>query len=123
MCIRDSPIDARTAHARAFVEDDIYAALPPEVAQAGVCAKLNRSLYGTRAAPARWGALYTATLEGFGFVRGRANACCFYHADSDIRRVVRRGDFTFAGYDEDLDWSQAQMEGHFMCEVEGKLGG
>eukprot|EP00969_Alexandrium_andersonii_P017728 775808-Alexandrium_andersonii.AAC.1 len=52
-------IDVRKAHLRAYVEDDVYVALPPEVAHPGVCAKLCRSLYGTRAAPARWGALCT----------------------------------------------------------------
>eukprot|EP00969_Alexandrium_andersonii_P174092 7696489-Alexandrium_andersonii.AAC.1 len=34
----------------------MYVAFPPEVSQPGTCAKLRRSLYGTRAAPARWGA-------------------------------------------------------------------
>eukprot|EP00969_Alexandrium_andersonii_P035627 1560892-Alexandrium_andersonii.AAC.1 len=57
-------VDVRTARSRAFVGEDMYAALPPEVSQAGVCAKLNRGLYGTRAVPARREALYAATMEG-----------------------------------------------------------
>eukprot|EP00969_Alexandrium_andersonii_P015785 690344-Alexandrium_andersonii.AAC.1 len=36
-----------------------------------MCAKLSRGLHGTRAAPARWEALYTNTLQGLGFIRGR----------------------------------------------------
>eukprot|EP00969_Alexandrium_andersonii_P219928 9714275-Alexandrium_andersonii.AAC.1 len=56
-----------------------------------MCAKLRRSLYGTRAAPARWEALYTETLESFGFIRGKASACCFYHAGLDVRCVVHGG--------------------------------
>eukprot|EP00969_Alexandrium_andersonii_P124069 5482628-Alexandrium_andersonii.AAC.1 len=68
-----------------------------------MCAKLCRSLYSTRAAPARWGALRTSTLESFGFARGKASAGCFYNAELDVRRVVRGGDFTFAGYDAGLD--------------------
>eukprot|EP00969_Alexandrium_andersonii_P018824 821654-Alexandrium_andersonii.AAC.1 len=47
-------IAARKAHLHAYVEEDVYVSLPPEVAQPGMCAKLRRSLYGTRAAPARW---------------------------------------------------------------------
>eukprot|EP00969_Alexandrium_andersonii_P172897 7642811-Alexandrium_andersonii.AAC.1 len=66
-------------------------------------AKLRRSLYGTRAAPARWEALRTATLERLGFVRGKVSACCFYHAALDVRCVVHGDDFTFTGYDADLD--------------------
>ena len=86
-------------------------------------AKLVRSLYGTRDAPARWGELYTATLEGLGFVRGRASACCFYHPGRDLRCVVHGDDFTFTGYDGELAWIQAEMEKAFLCKVGGKLGG
>ena len=46
-------IDVRKAHLHACVNRDIYVALPPEVAEPGMCAKLARSLYGTRDAPAR----------------------------------------------------------------------
>eukprot|EP00969_Alexandrium_andersonii_P043781 1919987-Alexandrium_andersonii.AAC.1 len=60
-----------------------------------MCAKLNRSLYGARAAPARREALYTAMLEGFGFSRGRAIAWRFYHAERDLRRMVRGGRLRF----------------------------
>eukprot|EP00969_Alexandrium_andersonii_P290883 12857059-Alexandrium_andersonii.AAC.1 len=58
-------IDVRKARFQAYVEGHIYVALPPEVSEPGMCAKLNRSLYGARAAPARWGALCTITLQGF----------------------------------------------------------
>eukprot|EP00969_Alexandrium_andersonii_P200310 8848201-Alexandrium_andersonii.AAC.1 len=68
-----------------------------------MCAKLRRSLYGARAAPAHWEALYTEALESFGFSRGKASACCFYNAELDVRCVVRGDDFAFAGCDPDLD--------------------
>eukprot|EP00969_Alexandrium_andersonii_P176840 7819487-Alexandrium_andersonii.AAC.1 len=58
MCIRDSRkallIDVRKAYLHAYVDEDIYVALPPEVSRPGMRAKLRRSRYGTRAAPARW---------------------------------------------------------------------
>eukprot|EP00969_Alexandrium_andersonii_P010806 470660-Alexandrium_andersonii.AAC.1 len=57
---------------RACVDEDVRVALPPEVSQPGMCAKLLRSLCGARAAPARWGALRAETLESFGFAKGRA---------------------------------------------------
>eukprot|EP00969_Alexandrium_andersonii_P286583 12668779-Alexandrium_andersonii.AAC.1 len=64
-----------------------------------MCAKLRRSLRDTRAAPARREALHTSVLESFGFVRGKASACCFYNAELDVRCVVHGDDFTFTGYD------------------------
>eukprot|EP00969_Alexandrium_andersonii_P297159 13131640-Alexandrium_andersonii.AAC.1 len=68
-----------------------------------MCAKLRRSLRGARAAPARWEALRTSISESLGFVRGKASACCFYNAELDVWCVVHGDDFTFAGYDMDLD--------------------
>eukprot|EP00969_Alexandrium_andersonii_P018686 816028-Alexandrium_andersonii.AAC.1 len=35
-------IAVRKAHLHAFVHEDMYVALPPEVAEAGMCAKLQR---------------------------------------------------------------------------------
>eukprot|EP00969_Alexandrium_andersonii_P051005 2240634-Alexandrium_andersonii.AAC.1 len=58
-------------------------------------AELCRSLYGTRAAPARWEALSMSTLESFRFARGKASSCCFCNAELGVRRVVHGGDFTF----------------------------
>ena len=68
-------IDVSKAHLHAFVKRDVYVALPPEIAEPGMCAKLVRSLYGMRGAPANWEELYTETLKSFRFVRGRASAC------------------------------------------------
>eukprot|EP00969_Alexandrium_andersonii_P216727 9572446-Alexandrium_andersonii.AAC.1 len=64
-----------------------------------MCAKLCRSLYGTRAAPARREALCTSVLESFGFIRGKASACCFYNAKLGARCAVHGGDLTFTGYE------------------------
>eukprot|EP00969_Alexandrium_andersonii_P155068 6855523-Alexandrium_andersonii.AAC.1 len=85
-----------------------------------MCAKLRRSLYGTRAAPARWEALYTETLESFGLVKGRASACCFFNAELDVRCVAHGDDFTFTGYDADLDVVERLMNEKFMCKIEGQ---
>eukprot|EP00969_Alexandrium_andersonii_P181717 8030346-Alexandrium_andersonii.AAC.1 len=86
-------------------------------------AKLRRSLYGTCAAPARWEALCTETLESSGFARGRASARCFYNAELGARCVARGDDFAFTGYDADLDIAEKHMDEKFMCEIEGRLGG
>eukprot|EP00969_Alexandrium_andersonii_P132557 5861216-Alexandrium_andersonii.AAC.1 len=51
---RLSSLTCEKARLHAYADEDVYVALPPEVAQPGMCAKLRRSLYGTRAAPARW---------------------------------------------------------------------
>ena len=47
-------IDARKAHLHAMAEREVYVDLPPEQLVPGVCARLNRCVYGTRDAPAGW---------------------------------------------------------------------
>ena len=100
----------------------VYVALPSEVAEPGRCAKLVRSLYGMRGAPASWEELYTATLESLGFVRGRASACCVYHPGRDVRCVAHGDEFTFTGYDEDLTWVETVMSKAFLCKVGAAWG-
>eukprot|EP00969_Alexandrium_andersonii_P169193 7479573-Alexandrium_andersonii.AAC.1 len=70
-----------------------------------MCAALARSLRGARAVPSRWESRCTETLEGFGFVRGEASACCFHRPGRGVERVIHGGDFSFTGLDEDLDLS------------------
>eukprot|EP00969_Alexandrium_andersonii_P178527 7893496-Alexandrium_andersonii.AAC.1 len=42
--------------------------------------------------------------------RGKASACCFYNAALDARCVVHGDDFTFTGYDADLDVVEKLMD-------------
>ena len=72
-------IDACKAHLHALADRTVYVQLPPEVAEEGYCAKLRRSLYGTRDAPKLWEAFLAEQLAALGFVRGRASPCCYHH--------------------------------------------
>ena len=116
-------VDARKAHLHAFAERNLYVALPPEVRVPGMCARLRRSLYGTRDAPARWEAFLSKQLEGKGFVRGSASPCCYRHSSKDLSCVVHGDDFVFAGVESDLEWARQQMEKSFLVKVIGRLGG
>ena len=116
-------MDARKAHLHAFAERNLYVALPPEVRVPGMCARLRRSLYGTRDAPARWEPFLSKQLEGKGFVRGSASPCCYRHSSKDLSCVVHGDDFVFAGVESDLEWARQQMEKSFLVKVIGRLGG
>ena len=105
-------MDARKAHLHAFAERNL-----------GMCARLRRSLYGTRDAPARWEAFLSKQLEGKGFVRGSASPCCYRHSSKDLSCVVHGDDFVFAGVESDLEWARQQMEKSFLVKVIGRLGG
>ena len=62
--------DVKKAYFYAAATRDVYVDLPPERAQPGMCAKLNKSLYGTRDAALNWSQAYSEVLEGMGFVKG-----------------------------------------------------
>eukprot|EP00969_Alexandrium_andersonii_P216249 9551603-Alexandrium_andersonii.AAC.1 len=76
-----------------------------------------------RAAPARWEALFSTTLQGPGLVRGKASAHCYHQPDHDIRCAVHGDDFAFAGDSPDWGWAETVMTESFLCKVEGRLGG
>ena len=79
--------DVRKAYFYAPAIRDVYVELPPEQAQPGMCAKLHKSLYGTRDAALNWSQAYSEVFEGMGFVKGRSSPCSFYH-ELWIRLVV-----------------------------------
>ena len=70
-------LDAKKAHLHAWAERDLFVELPAEAG--GGFARLVRSLYGTRDAPALWEAYAAAQLTALGFRRGRSNACVYWH--------------------------------------------
>jgi len=115
-------VDVRKAHLHAEAIREVFVQLPPEIRRPGYCARLKRCLYGTRDAASRWEALYAARLEGMGFQRGRASACCFHNEALGVKCVVHGDDFTFSGDDKALDVVEKKMQEAFLCKVEGRLG-
>ena len=58
--------DVKKAFFYAPATRDVYVKLPLERAQPGMCAKLPKSLYGTRDAAPNWSQAYFDVLEGMG---------------------------------------------------------
>ncbi len=87
-------VDVRKAYFNAKVDesDPVYVDLPPELAQPGMCAMLQRQMYGTRRAADGWQSEYSGSLVEFGFVQGTSSACVFVHAERGI--ILKRLLFT-----------------------------
>jgi hypothetical protein len=100
-------IDARKAHLHAMAEREVYVDLLPEQCVAGMCVRLNRCLYGTRDAPARWEAFLATQLAAMGFVRGQASPCYYQHSQRDFRCVVHGDDFVFVAPERELRGSKS----------------
>merc|ERR1712197_86486 len=99
---------AKKAHLHAAAGREIYILLPPEAC--GGCARLVRSLYGTRDAPALWEAYAAAQLQALGFERGRSNACVYYHRRRGLRCLVHGDDFVATGLAQHLEWLHQELE-------------
>eukprot|EP00969_Alexandrium_andersonii_P028777 1256879-Alexandrium_andersonii.AAC.2 len=77
--------------------------------------RARRRCAGRHCAPRCW--------RGSGLLGGRQGpALFFYHAALGVRCVVHGDDFTFTGYDADLDVVEKLVEEKLVCKVEGRLG-
>jgi hypothetical protein len=117
-------IDVKKAHLYGKLQEgeQAFVELPPEAAAPGMCGQLNSWLYGMRPAAQAWEREYTEKLSSVGFDRGRAAPTAFYNAKTQVRGVVHGDDFTFLGYEADLDRLTADMKSWYTLKVRGVLG-
>ena len=87
-----------------------------------MCAKLKRSMYGTRDAAQNWGHAYTQFMCDTGFKRRISSPCVFWNEEREIRCVVHGDDFTVLGRRQDLDWFWNQISTKFQSKHRGRIG-
>ena len=121
-----SLIDISRAYFNAKVDKDkpTYVALPAEHPQyqAGMCGRLLRHMYGTRAAAEGWQSEYSNTMLKLGFKQGSASPCVFYHPERRLGCSVYGDDFTTAGSKVNLDWFEKTLEASYELRKGGRLG-
>ena len=117
-------MDISRAYFNAKVDesDPVYVDLPPELAQPGMCAMLQRHMYGTRRAADGWQSEYSSSLVEFGFVQGTSSACVFVHAERGIMVSVHGDDFTCSGARPQLQWLESQLRSKYELTVGARLG-
>ena len=106
--------DVKRAYFYAEARRRIYVELPPERQRPGErkCARLLKSLYGTRDAASNWAEQYSSVLTDSGFTRGRSNPCLFHHSSRGITTLVHGDDFLSAGKPQDLAWLETNIAAH-----------
>ena len=115
-------IDATKAHVNGPCDVDAYIELPEEIRKDVVCDKLNFWIYGMRPAAQAWENLYARKLVENGWTQGRNAPTVFRHDSKDLDCVVHGDDFTYLGYDEDLDEITENMRAWFDIKVRGRVG-
>ena len=71
-------MDATRAHFHSPVMEAIYVDLPPEESRPGYCARLVKSMYGTRQAAANWEAFTERFSKTPGFCKEHQTRICSY---------------------------------------------
>ena len=75
-----------------------------------------------RKAASGWEGDHARRLVEDGFRRGRAASTIFYHPKTQVRVVVHRNDFTFAGTESELKEIQAKTCEWYDVKERGVLG-
>ena len=72
-------LDVSRAFFNADITEETYVELPDElkVHHPGMCWRLKKAMYGTRAAANSWAKEYTSKLLSWHFERGRSTPCIF----------------------------------------------
>ena len=115
-------IDVKKAYLYAKSTREVYVRLPDEMGMEGMCARLKKSLYGTRDAAQNWEAEYTSLLLSLGFTQGRASPCAFWHEERDVRCVVHGDDFTVLSDQTGIEWLRDKMAGAYQIKFRGIIG-
>ena len=116
-------VDVKKAYFNGIPRRNLHLVFPKELGiPPHLVAHLKRCVYGTRDAGAIWEDCYADALVEFGFQRGVANPCCFYHTTRDIMVVVHGDDFTALAGREDVLWYENMLETKFEIKRRGHLG-
>ena len=110
--VQISTVDVKRAYFNAKVDADepTYVDLPPEDPDCqGMCARLDRHMYGTRGAADGWQQEYSSTMvKVLKFRQGLATPCAFYHPSRQLVCCVHGDDFTTSGPKHQLDWFERE---------------
>ena len=115
-------IDIKKAHMNAVCKEWAFVELPEEIREEGWCGRLKYWLYGMRPAARAWEEDYVTKLGSEGYKQGRSVPTVFFHEGNGMSGAVHGDDFTFLGYDEDLDELKNLLKGWFDLKVRGRLG-
>ena len=79
-------------------------------------------IYGCRKAGQAWEDHYSQVLCDGGFERGVASPVAFHHKTREMWCVVHGDDFSFVGFDKDLDFIEQLLKDNYEVKIRGPLG-
>ena len=70
-------------------------------------------MYGTRDAAQNWERECASKLLLWGFTKGTASSCIYYHKQRDIQLYIHGDDFVGVGENNNISWLQKQLDGAY----------
>ena len=112
--------DVHRAYFYAPVQRDILVDLPKELREKypTKCARLKKSMYGTRGAAKAWEAEYVRILTEMGYTQGEATTCAFVNKENNSIVIVHGDDFLCLARRKDADQFVKDMAKKFDIEVQ-----
>jgi hypothetical protein len=112
--------DVSVAFLHAPLRDVAFVIPPAEAGEAnGVIWRLEKALYGMRAAPSRWQQHLCSVLSEYGIQRSKADPCVFF--SEKIFLVVHVDDFAISGETQEVRRLLAYLKKHLLLKVSEPL--
>ena len=115
--------DISRAHFHSPVRRVIYIIPPKEDSNIKTgCARLLKSMYGTRDAAQCFDAYCEKSMSSLGFRVGEFSPCIYSHAERTLVCYRHGDDFVLLGSREDQLWFYKGLNEHMLCKHTGSLG-
>lgn len=115
-------LDISRAHFYGESRRSVYCNLPEGDEQAGKCARLVRTIYGTQDASSVWQDTYTELLKSHNISNGRAWPALFYDPATDARFLVHGDDFVILADEIGQKKIEKILAEKFEFRIDGSLG-
>ena len=108
-------IDVKKAHLNGKLgpDDVAFVQLSPQ----GTCSRLKRWLYGMRQAACAWERDFVEKLAEIGMTSGKSSPVVFHDPKTCVRAVVHGDDFTFLGFETELQQVKRELQRSYQLKV------
>ena len=115
-------MDVSRAHFHSPSRREVYVELCDEDNSPGQCARLEKSMYGTRDAASNWEQFYSNSMKEGGMVAGQYSPCLFRHDKLNVRTWVHGDDFVGRAPRKQARWLEQHLMQRMDIRVTGILG-
>ena len=109
--------DVKKAHLNGRLGPDHVAFVQLPGSPQGTCSRLKRWLYGIRQAASAWERDFVEKLAEIGMMSGKSPPVVFHDPKTCVRAVVHGDDFTFLGFDTELQQVKREIQRSYKLKV------